>query len=284
MHRSKAVLFILALAVLVSAVPAAAQGGRFSIRLYGAPALLAGGDVNDGMQGLSDYWGRIAEVAGYSVSGAFGPARFGLEFGGDVVFRITPRLGIGLGAGYINVSRESALEFSHEADTLPETVRAAYGSVPIRLGLFYTIPVSAKMNVVLSVGPELHLAHASTFWGLTEGSDVIRQENTVTGTGLGFQAAAAFEFKLSPSVGLLLEIAGRFAKFGGLTGTFSTGDNTSSVESTGTLYAVEVPGVGSERFLVVMVSEAAPFGYASVREAKVDLTGGSLRLGLVIHI
>jgi hypothetical protein len=284
MHRSKAVLVVLALAVLAAAVPAAAQGGRFSIRLYGAPALMSGGDVNDGMQGYTDYWSLLAETAGYSVNGTFGPARFGLEFGGDIVFQIGPNLGIGLGAGYINASRESAIELKGGGMTLPETIKPAYGSVPIRLGLFYTIPVSSKLSVVLSGGPELHLAHASTFWTLTEGSDVIRQENTVTGTGLGFQAAAAFELKLSPSIGLLLEIAGRFAKFGGLTGTFKESVGSDSIEETGTFYAVEIPGVGSERFLFVYVNSTTPTGYASVREAKLDLTGGSLRLGLVIHI
>ncbi|MCX6560415.1 MAG: outer membrane beta-barrel protein [Candidatus Aminicenantes bacterium] len=284
MHRFKAAIIVLALSVLGLTVPAAAQGGRFSIRLYGAPSLLSGGDVNDGQQGMSDYWSRLADMAGYSVTGAFGPARFGLEFGGDIVFQISPNLGIGLGAGYINAARESSIEFRQGSETLPETVKPAYGSVPIRLGLFYTIPVSSKMSVVLSGGPELHLARASTLWTLTEGSDTIRQENTVKGTGLGFQAAAAFEFRLSPSIGLLLEIAGRYAKFGGLTGTFSSSDNSNSFETTGTFYAVEIPGVGSERFLVVMVSEATPTGYLSVREAKLDLTGGSLRFGLVIHI
>lgn len=73
------------------------------------------------------------------------------------------------------------------------------------------------------------------------GTDVVREEVNATGTGLGFQAAVSFEFKLSQMFSLLLEISGRYARFGGLTGTLNYSDYGGVGKESGILYRIETP-------------------------------------------
>lgn len=269
----------LALAALSLPSPAAAADGRFTIRLYGGPGLFSGGEINDA-RGISDYYNYLADEAGFSIGGEFKPAHFGGEAGADFIFQITPSVGIGLGLGYLNAARESIITLTQGNHELTQTVRPAYGSIPLRLGVFWTIPISARMSVALSAGPEIHFARASTSWQIDEDTYFMRYENDVTGGGFGFHGAAAFEIKLSGSIGLLLEIAGRYARFGGLTGTATISNPDDRVSESGTLYRYEISiGPG---FPYVIVLEEKPTNEAT--EAKLDLSGGSVRFGVVIHI
>jgi hypothetical protein len=274
-----AFLAVLTLAVFGLASPAAAADGRFTIRLYGAPGLFSGGEIND-VRGLADYYNYLADAAGFTVGGEYKPAHFGLEAGVDFIFNLTPRVGIGLGVGYLNAARESVITLTSGSSEFTQTLRPAYGSIPLRLGVFWTIPVSSRMSIALSAGPEIHFARASTSWQLDQGPDFIRYENDVTGMGFGFHGAAAVEIKLSGRIGLLLEIAGRYARFGGLTGTATYSDAYASESVSGTFYRLEIPdGPG---FPLVMVYEEKPSDDAT--EVKLNLSGGSVRFGVVIHI
>jgi hypothetical protein len=279
-RSTSAFLLLLALFAFGLASPAAAADGRFTIRFYGGLGLYSGGDINEA-GGMADYYSNYLEDLGFSIDGEFHAAHFGLEAGADFIFNITPSIGIGLGVGYLNASRESLITMAKGSVDFTQTIRAAYGSVPLRLGVFWTIPISAKISVALSAGPELHLANASTFWEYAEDyDDFARMENNITGTGLGFFGSAAFEIKLSGTIGLLLEITGRYARFGGLTGSLTTEDSQHTESTSGTLYLLEIP-YGSSDFPFLMVVEEKPGGAA---EAKLDLSGGSIRFGVAIHI
>lgn len=269
----------LALVAFGLASPGAAAEGRFTIRLYGGPSLFSGGDVN-GARGMAEYYNSMLEDGGFAIDGEFHPAHFGPEAGADFIYRVAKTVGFGIGIGYLNASRESPFTMSRGSLNFTQIARAAYGSIPLRLGVFLAIPVSAKTSIALSAGPELHLARASTYWEYAEDyNQYIRMENDVTGTGFGFFGSAALELKLSDSIGLLLEIAGRYARFGGLTGTIVVEDAADSESTSGTLYLLEIPvGPG---FPFLIVTESKPGG---ATEAKLDLSGGSVRFGIVIHL
>ncbi|MDD8025154.1 MAG: hypothetical protein PHI34_01480 [Acidobacteriota bacterium] len=280
-----AVPAVLVLAALGLASPAAAGDfSRFTIRLYGGPGyFFSGGDINEGMQGYTDYYNTIAGLSGFSVSGTFSPARIGPEAGADFIYHLTRTLGIGLGIGYINASRESAILFEYQSFDYSETqtARPAFGSIPLRIGVFGTIPVSPRMAVVLSGGPEIHFARASTFWELDEGTYSVTWENKTTGTGFGVFGAAALEYQLSRSIGLLLEVTGRYAKCGKLTGTLTISDGDFTEKTSGTLYRIEIPASG---FPAVEVYDGTPDSELKPTQAKLDLSGCSVRLGVVISI
>src|SRR4030042_6693914 len=80
-----------------------------SLRLYGVISGIAGGDLNKGLEGLID----ILNVPhGIAVTGKYNPVRFGPDFGGELIFSITSRLGRGLGIGSVPARRGSTIELA----------------------------------------------------------------------------------------------------------------------------------------------------------------------------
>ena len=108
-------LFILVTACLPPA--AEASPGRIEFRFYGGGAYIAGGDLNDGLQGWADYWKARYPYLGHPYkTGANRSVHYGFDLGGDIVFQITPRLGIGLGAELLRAKRTTNMTFQPDID------------------------------------------------------------------------------------------------------------------------------------------------------------------------
>jgi len=261
------------------------QVSKFSLRLYGGASYMSGGDLNTGLEGYSNYWIDLADAIGYSVSGTFSPARLGLDFGGDIIFQLTPTVGIGFGAGYLQASKTSTMSFAVSPDTLTQTANPSYHAVPLRLGLFLTLPASPSVNIILNAGVGYYMAKATSTWSLLDAAgDGESLASDVSANGFGVHGGIAFEFKLSGRVGLLLEIHGRYAKIGPFTGTGVNAYSGTSETTSGTLYYFELPGMVSGRTYPVVYVFDTPPTLNAVREAKIDFSGGAFRLGLVIHL
>jgi hypothetical protein len=82
-------------------LPMDAKAAGLTIRLYSGGNYLQGGDLNGGLNGWTDYWKASYRESGYpNQAGSFNPVHFGFLGGGDLIFQLSPRFGIGLGAEY----------------------------------------------------------------------------------------------------------------------------------------------------------------------------------------
>ncbi len=277
-------LGLMILAALAVALPASAEeSSRFSLRLSGGGAYSMGGDINAGQEGYMQYWGTLASVIGYDVQGEFKNARLGPSFAADIVFQLTRWLGIGLGAEYVSASRLSLYTLTAPGFSYDMTSTPRFSAIPIKLGLFLTAYESTGFRCVFHAGVGYYLGKAGSEWMLSGSGGAQSETTDLTANGLGFHGGMAFEIRLSPSLGLLLELAGRFARFTGWKGStiFAYPEGADTVE--GKAYYFEVDS-GYYLYPVVFVSDQTPDGVTGLRDARVDFSGGSVRLGILIRI
>ena len=257
------------------------KGIGLSVKLTGGLNYFFGGDINEGSRGLYDLTADFISSSGFTVERRIKSFHQGYDFTGDIIFNISPKLGIGLGTGIIHATKQSLLIFSR-ADTGPHSLdsQPTISAVPIRLGLFLTLPIHRLFNVTFNGGAALYLTKYSygmrTTW---DGTD--RIYHNASTNGLGFHGGIGFEINLMQRATLVIEGQGRFAKITNFKGKSKTrtpapsplGD-IETVEE-GMLYYLE-----GDEYPSLAVLEEEPSGYKTVRKAKFDFSGFVFRIGL----
>lgn len=279
-----AVLAFFAVLCVWSSGPA--WGTELDLKLFGGYNYLWGGDLNTGTEGFTNFWLDLVRAAGWSVGGTYKPAHFGFSFGGDLIFLLSPTLGIAFGAEYLQASPETNFSLTHASDSGNIIVEPNASAVPLKVSLYVSIPSGTGFRTTLHVGAGYYLAKMSSRVRLEEGGDFIQWENTASANGFGFHGGLGFEFELSPAAALFLEARGRYAKFGGFDGDMVLSDTSGSVTESGKLYYWEEQGITAQFYPVLMVAdtEPTPTSYRrNIREGKVDFSGAGVVGGLVIR-
>lgn len=269
----------------------AAKASKLSVKLYGGYSHVLAGDVNEG----SDYYFEIieayvAEGAG-TVSGSYKPLHGGANFGGDVIYQLSPKLGLGLGFGYMrNSSSSTATWTESELGSVTITATPTLTAMPIRLGLFFTTPLSKKLNLTADAGAAYYAglkldATQGLEFDTGEWMEMTLEGSDRSGIDIGFQGSLGVEYMLSPKLGLFVEAAGRYAKFKNFELVTGTQDSSEGGPETteGKLYitsdnfgAYEISG-----FTIVETGVPVP---PELREPKIDLSGFSLQIGIRIRL
>ena len=274
-----------ALLAIFSPAPAACSNIGFSLRLYGGLNYLSGGDLNEGLKGMNDYYARYFWYYGLTKSGGeYKPVHLGLNFGGDFIVQISPALGIGLGAGYLQGTSNSTLTFTPVAADVKTTPRAS--AVPLRFGLYFTLPAGAMVNVNFHAGLGYYLTKMSYDLRTSAAGTWNLYTVKADANGLGFHGGIGLEFKLLPAIALFFEGQGRYVRIGGFKGSIEVTDSYGGHGSeNGNLYYYRFTALPLGTFPVILVSDTVPSGSGTtdVREAKIDFSGFSAVAGIIIH-
>lgn len=261
---------------------------RLSLRLYGGYSNVAAGDVNDGSAFYFDLIEYYAAEGGATFTGGYSPLHGGYNFGADLIYQITPSIGIGLGAGYIRNSADSLATYTDEDFSVDITVNPKLAVVPIRLGAFFTFPLGGKLNLTADAGATYY---AGLQFDATQRLDYIDDswmEQSLSGrersgADIGFQGGLGFEYMFSPKMGFFVEAAGRYAKlknFEQVSGITNYSDGSSDTVD-GKLYIV-TDTIGTTEINMFTIEETPPTE-GDVREPKFDLSGFSLQAGIRIR-
>lgn len=254
---------------------------KFDIRFWGGMNYLVAGDVNEGIKGWIDEI-YDDELIWWSVEGEAKALHLGFDFGGDLIFHFNPQVGIGLGAGYIQGTKTSDFTYTDGVEgafTTKPKVRA----IPLRFGIFFTVPLDEILSFSFNGGVGLYLANYSLDMRFEENGywEDVHQE--ATATGLGFHAGMGFEFNLAPNVAFFIEGQGRYAKIGGFEGTLEYDDSGGGplYEEKGKLYYWENNLMG-KTYPRISISEDEPSAswVSKVREANVDFSGFNIVAGI----
>jgi hypothetical protein len=262
--------------------PAPGSGVEFGFKLSGGMAYLSVGDLNTGFQGYNDYLNEFPEE---DVEGKYNLFHWGYDFSGEIIINPIPELGIAIGAGYSQVSKESSVKvygffLSEEISVVPKIT-----VIPITLGIYFTPPLAPGVNLVLSAGAGYYIGKLSWERGysgfLSEYTDTFEGSK---GT-IGFQGSLGFEFEFSPKVAFVIEGVGRYAKLKEMKGDYSR-------EGSSLLGPIDISGeytlwyyeflIGSEYYPRTHFFEEEPYDppyYRNVRKAEIDLSGFSLKAG-----
>jgi opacity protein-like surface antigen len=242
----KRILSLLSAALFVVAVLAApgAAAIKLSFKLNGGAAMLlnGAGDLEKFRKGEEAYAADWAEGDIYSSTFNWKKLSLASEFGGEVILRLSPRLGVGIGAGYIGVGRKGDYSLNYH-DTWnasggifdeKEDSKTAHdfsgSAVPILLNFHYQIPLSPRFNLIGYAGIGYYLGkfnhdynytanylltYTSTIYWNQKGTVDITytQKSKATCNKIGFQGGVGLEMLLTPFISVGLEFTGRMVNF-----------------------------------------------------------------------
>jgi hypothetical protein len=255
-----------------------AEGSRVGIRLWGGLNYLLARDVNDGNNGRNDLIRSAAEFSGWSVSGETNPIRMGYDFGGDLIINLTARIGLGIGAGYLQGTKESEIAFTKGTYNLTMTSKPDIWAIPLRAGLFLNLPMGERAYFNLNIGAGYYISKYSYTWkieGIGYWDDIDKINYKVSASGFGYHGGIGLEFDVAPNLAFFVEGQARYAKIGGFEGTVEKHykeDWTYSGE--GKLYYYDLK-YGADTFKQLDVRATPPSGsyVSNAREATVDFSG-----------
>lgn len=272
----------------------ARRGPRLGFRFVGGLGFPSVGDPNRLLEDLVDY---SSYPSGTSFEGEIGTIQKALDFDADILIYITKYFGLALGSGYIsakNPADKSKLRASFEThyDLIKNEMKMR--AVPIRLGVFYAVPVASFFRVSLLAGAGYYFAGCSNYAYHEMGDPNVNvmQEWDTRGSGFGFQGRMGFEFDVTRNFGFVMEACGRYAKLDGFSGTYKR-ESESVMFLTipgfnetpeGDLYYFETILFSSDWYPILMIRNSEP-GNPSVpiknlRSAVIDFSGVSFRFGL----
>jgi hypothetical protein len=269
----------------------AAKASKLSVKLYGGYSHVLAGDVNEG----SDYYFEILDyyqAEGYgTITGSYKPLHGGYNFGGDIIYQLSPKLGLGLGFGYMRNSSSSVGTWdSGEGDSVTLTAVSTLTAMPVRLGLFFTTPLSNKLNLTADAGAAYYaglkleatqgLEFSSTDW-----MDMTVEGSQRSGIDIGFHGSLGVEYMLSPKLGFFFEAVGRYAKFNNfelVTGT-TEGSGGGPDTTEGKLYIYSDTS-GTTEISGFTIVETGDTPDHDLWEPKIDLSGFSLQIGIRIRL
>jgi len=248
-----------------------------SLAVWGGGGLTFVGDLNTGAAGLADYYAaQINKSADQDVS----PVRAGIQFGGEVAFTIAPGLKIAVGAEYLKASRESVLTFGEDALTPSTlTVKPGFSALPIHLAIVY-YPLDF---LYLKAGVGYSFAWADYQYTFTYG-DVLRDwRGEASAAGAGLLGGIGIDLALAPGLDLTAELGGRYAVISGFSGTdtYQDEDLADPYIEEGRMYAYDARTSSQTAYSLVFIRGKRPAesGVEKTREAKLDLSGISLKIG-----
>ncbi|MCJ7487564.1 MAG: outer membrane beta-barrel protein [Candidatus Aminicenantes bacterium] len=267
---------------------------RLSLRLYGGLSHLAAGDLNEGLDGYFELFELYRAMIGGSTTGGYKPLHAGYNFGADLVFQLTPNIGVGIGAGYLRSSKSSLMTLSIEEEELTLTGTPMLSAMPIRLAVFLTLPLGGKFNLTADAGAAYYAALKFDATQRIEFAADDWQEMSLSANrsslsdNLGFQGSLGFEYQVSSRMGFFIEAVGRYARFKNF--DTATGTNRSSGGGTdtneGKLYIQEITEALIGTFSWFTIEEVPPTPDppdVTYREPKIDLSGFSLQAGIRIR-
>ncbi len=266
---------------------------KLSLRLYGGYGRISAGDINDGSDGYFELI-KLYESMGIGTTvGDYKPVHGGIGFGGDFIYQLSPKIGLGVGVGYLRHSADSLMTWTGEGE-ITLTAAPTISAIPVRLALFVSQPIGDKLDLTADAG-------ATFFAGLKlDATQRIEfdagdwMEMSVNGSrsslsaNLGFQGSLGLEYKFSPKMGFFVEAVGRYAKLKNFESVTARNEDSGGAPETivGKLYIADYTFVDGS-YSLFTIEETPPVDDPpdlTYREPKIDLSGFSLQAGIRIRL
>lgn len=271
------------------------KSSPLNLRLYGGFSRQAAGDVNEGCDGFFELLELYAALGFGTASGGYNPIHAGYNFGADFIFQLSPNIGVGIGAGYLQSSKSSLMTLS--STTIGEitlTGTPKLSAMPIRLAVFFTLPLGGKFNLTADVGGTYYAAlkfeaAQRLEIGATDWEEMsLSASRSSLSDNLGFQGSLGFEYKISPKMGFFVEAVGRSARFKNFDTVMGLERDSDGGEDTneGKLYlqTFTYPEGTYSAFTIESTPPVPDPPEVTYREPKIDLSGFSLQAGIRIRL
>jgi hypothetical protein len=279
---------------------------RFSLKVTaGLGSRIPIGDVNDVLKSFNDneVFTALREANSDRIAGGLKPLDDRIShWEAELRFDLSPKIGFGIATSApIHKQKESSVTYiirGWAGDqimtwTFKPEIRVSY---PIKLSLYYTLPLMRHLNISVGGGVGLYSAKISQFrrydaiYPLGDVGWVVSSEVVKNNFGLGFHGNIVLEYRLFERLALVTEFQARYAKIssfkGSLTATNEAGD---SYEEAGTYYYFTEENIAfGARHATLEVADRPPeVSYRfiqGVREAVLNVSAYSLRIGIRVRV
>lgn len=286
-------LAILSIFVLTTAGNAQDFLKRFSLKLTGGYGSLAGGDINEAVDGLNSQLEDLSAMAGLLIPGEIENAKWGLDFEGELVLSLSKNFGVSLGAGYLRRKIDSTVEIRLEPVISGSFLwEPKYSVIPITLSGYYYLPVASKANVFFKGGIGYYFAKINfkTREELVipgELNEWNQNDGEAKDNGFGFHGGLGFEYNITGSVALYAEGIGRYLdlKEWEVDNTYRDSSGYTLRQSGSFWYEEEFDVSTGKYYPSLTISEQRPSNpwIRNARKAEIDLSGLSFRIGVRIR-
>jgi hypothetical protein len=220
----------------------------------------------------------------------------------ELRFDLTSRISIGIATSApFHAHNDGSVTYSLLGYAGPQVMTWTFRpeikvSYPIRLSAYYTLPIIHRLSVSIGGGFGFYSARVSQFLRFDEihpAGDLYwsnRDQEGKRNFALDFHGNMALEYFLTHRLALVVEYQQRHIKIGSLKGTWKWINNWSdSFEKKGTLYYFTEWDffIGTRHASLEIFEEPPEYSIRSIedlREAVLDLSGHSLRIGIRIML
>jgi len=303
--KNKLIIFSIMISTLFVLKPTSWAQTKFSFKITGGYGTMSIGDLNVVLEDLENSYNDWASLPDATKKGEFKKLNTGFECEGELIISLSENFGIGIGAGYIK--REEPSEVTFELDTgdlylnYNFSISPELSVIPIKLSVYYYIPIVSRMNLFLSGGIGYYFGKLN-YYELWESEEIyegwdywdLRSDSAIEtiDSGIGFHGGIGFEYDVVKNLAFFVEGLGRYVKLKDWEGdstdyigiTYDDGTTEGTTEtSSGTLWYYEYyPETHRDSpSSVLKIQEEKPMhsDYRNVRKAEGDLSGFSFRIG-----
>jgi len=260
---------------------------EFSLKFHGGMSHMLISDLNDALQGTTDYYRDLPNV---DIEEELEPIHSGFEYGGEIIIHLTPRIGIGFGGGYIQACKKTTIDVTWEGSPYKDTANPEVTAIPLTFGLYLGLPLAKIMNFTINTGIGYYLGTVKWHYSWDSESHDYEENWEAKSNAVGFHGGLGFEFNISRNLAMVIEGFGRYAKLKSCKGDYSWkreffGHEEGIIEdATLWYYEWRSTDTGKEypriKFDDEMPTETS--FQKNVREGDIDLTGFSVRAGIRI--
>ncbi|MGB2765120.1 MAG: outer membrane beta-barrel protein [Candidatus Aminicenantaceae bacterium] len=279
---------------------------KFSIKLTGGLRYMNVGDINNHLESFDNYMssgilyyegGKIEKINNYC-----------LDLEGELRLDISSKFSIGVGIGYLHGQSKNEFQTvgffplripTPDFDMHVFNINPKVNAILLKLGIYYTFSLSSRLDLYLNSGLGYYFSKAYLLKNhtivplvpISPGPIYIYNEYEMSSNGFGFHGGVGFEFSISNALALVLEAQGRYVRIKNLKGTRVYNHTLFAITKIdeGILFVGErdmvAEGYG-EDCPELMISQSKPTSdeFQNIREAVLDFSGFSLRVGIRIKL
>ena len=199
--------------------------------------------------------------------------------GFELSYRFSPQLSFGLGADFLRGSNKGRIELAGALPAESFSTDPSVRAVPVKAVVRYYPGAGLYVRGALGV----YAVKARYFFRREDAEGWEQWKGSASTTGLGAEAAFGGEWDVAPRTILFVEAGLRVASFHRLTGrnVFSNSAGDEETEA-GTLFFFHKTAGGETAYPLIFVRAALPAeeGVVDARQARINISGTSLRVGL----
>lgn len=257
-------------------IPAEQVIKRFGFRFSIGSNYVAGGQLNEGAEGLADYYRETLGIRGtYKVR----PLHLTYLASTEVFFPLANNISIGIGLDYYRGEMESAIKFERTDSFDYYSAKPRVDAMPISIS-FTAHPAHF---IFLRVGIEYYFAKANYYYRYQTGDFWQEWSGSAKAQGIGFLGGVGYEYEIAPFAMLFVEAVGHYAKIDGFKGTDTYKESTGYAYSeSGSLFFYKSQIRLDKTVPLLYIRERKPTEawVTDAKEALIDFSGVSLKVGI----